>query len=549
MALALTQDSLDIVRILCDVTLRMIEGELFQLSKNGDIDLSERRPLRDSPAKDRGPLRRMRRDRRRCSGPSARRSRQALRDYGFNLGVAFQLVDDLLDLTGREEVLGKPIASDLREGKLTLPFIHLLAQGGAEVRSLIADVVRDRDLTPERWQRIAGHLAEHGSLDYAYRRATEYGERAKASLRIAACQPGARGPDGAGRLRPLARSLTPVTPARRIADLRALIRHHEERYYVLNAPEIADAEFDALMESLAGARARAPGARDAGFADPARGRPPRRRVRRGRAPGAHALARQLLQRGGGGGVRRARAARPGRRCGRSGAGRVRRRTEDRRPQHLADLRGRAARARRDPGRRVSRRGRDGERPDHPGDSAGAVDGRARADRGPRRGVSAAARPSTGSTASARSAEEPVFANPRNAAAGTMRNLDPTAGGAARPVGGRLPVARPARICCRRRTPRRSCDCASWGLPVEAHWQRCAGVEEVLAYCDRWKDERRSLAFDTDGVVVKLDDLASRARVGATSKFPRWAIAFKFPAEQATTTLLRIDVEGRPHRAR
>jgi DNA ligase (NAD+) len=82
---------------------------------------------------------------------------------------------------------------------------------------------------------------------------------------------------------------------------------------------------------------------------------------------------------------------------------------------------------------------------------------------------------------------------------------------------------------------------TWGLPVEAHWQRCADVGEVLAYCDRWKDERRSLAFDTDGVVVKLDDLALRARVGATSKFPRWAIAFKFPAEQATTRLLRIEV--------
>ncbi len=81
----------------------------------------------------------------------------------------------------------------------------------------------------------------------------------------------------------------------------------------------------------------------------------------------------------------------------------------------------------------------------------------------------------------------------------------------------------------------------WGLPVEAHWQRCPGVEEVLAYCDRWREDRRSLAFDTDGVVVKLDDMALRARIGATSKFPRWAMAFKFPAEQATTTLLRIDV--------
>ena len=181
MALALTEDSLDIVRILCDVTLRMIEGELFQLSKNGNIGLSERdhfeilqrktADLFGGCAEIGGSL-----------GSLDAQGRKALRDYGFNLGVAFQLVDDLLDLTGREEVLGKPIASDLREGKLTLPFIHLLEHGGVEVRSLIADVVGDRDLTPERWQRIAGYLAEHGSLDYAYGKATEYGARAKASL-------------------------------------------------------------------------------------------------------------------------------------------------------------------------------------------------------------------------------------------------------------------------------------------------------------------------------------------------------------------------------
>jgi octaprenyl-diphosphate synthase len=192
MALALTEDSLDIVRILCDVTLRMIEGELFQLSKNGDIGLSERdhfeilqrktADLFGGCAEIGGSL-----------GTVGAPGRKALRDYGFNLGVAFQLVDDLLDLTGREEVLGKPIASDLREGKLTLPFIHLLEHGGVEVRGLIADVVGDRDLTPERWQRIAGYLAEHGSLDYAYRKATEYGARAKASLATLPASPAREG--------------------------------------------------------------------------------------------------------------------------------------------------------------------------------------------------------------------------------------------------------------------------------------------------------------------------------------------------------------------
>jgi DNA ligase (NAD+) len=81
----------------------------------------------------------------------------------------------------------------------------------------------------------------------------------------------------------------------------------------------------------------------------------------------------------------------------------------------------------------------------------------------------------------------------------------------------------------------------WGLPVEPDWRTCQGIDEVLRYCDEWREKRHHLQFDTDGVVVKLDEVALRERIGATSKFPRWAIAFKFPAEQATTRLLRIEV--------
>ena len=70
----------------------------------------------------------------------------------------------------------------------------------------------------------------------------------------------------------------------------------------------------------------------------------------------------------------------------------------------------------------------------------------------------------------------------------------------------------------------------WGLPVEPHWRRCAGIDEVIAFCAEWADERaRLLDFDTDGVVIKVDDLALRERLGTTAKFPRWATAFKFPA--------------------
>ena len=83
--------------------------------------------------------------------------------------------------------------------------------------------------------------------------------------------------------------------------------------------------------------------------------------------------------------------------------------------------------------------------------------------------------------------------------------------------------------------------AAWGLPVEPHWTRCAGIEEVIAFCAAWADTRAGLDFDTDGVVIKVDDLALRDTLGATAKFPRWATAFKFPALQATTTLNAIEV--------
>ena len=136
--------------------------------------------------------------------------------------------------------------------------------------------------------------------------------------------------------------------------------------------------------------------------------------------------------------------------------------------------------------------------------------------------------------------EPLFANPRNAAAGTMRNLDPSLV-ARRRLGAFMyqlvgpgaagPATHSGMLAAMR----------EWGLPVEPHFRVCNGLPEVLEFCHGWADRRRDLEFDTDGVVIKLDDRALRERLGATAKFPRWATAFKFPAQQAHTKLLRIDV--------
>jgi DNA ligase (NAD+) len=143
--------------------------------------------------------------------------------------------------------------------------------------------------------------------------------------------------------------------------------------------------------------------------------------------------------------------------------------------------------------------------------------------------------------------EPLYANPRNVAAGTMRNLDP--GLVARRKLGAFTYQVVLRDLSADRVAsafrRTHCETLEemrrLGLPVEPHWQRCVGVDELIAFCAAWADKRRELEFDTDGVVIKVDDLALRQKLGTTAKFPRWATAFKFPAQQAHTRLLKIDV--------
>jgi len=182
MALALTHDTLDIVRLLCDVTLRMIEGELYQLTKNGDAAISEeehfdiiRRKtayLFGGCAEIGGML-----------GKVGAEKEAALREYGFNLGVTFQLVDDLLDFTGDAQAVGKPVGGDLREGKVTLPLIHMLQQSpDGHAAGIVREVIRSRTVAPDQWSELLRQLKEHASIDYAQRRAIEFAERAKKPL-------------------------------------------------------------------------------------------------------------------------------------------------------------------------------------------------------------------------------------------------------------------------------------------------------------------------------------------------------------------------------
>jgi octaprenyl-diphosphate synthase len=96
--------------------------------------------------------------------------------------MAFQIVDDLLDFTGEEVVLGKPVGGDLREGKMTLPVIHLLSRGDARADALIRRAVSERALTLEEWREIRTLLAQNRSIDYARHAAADYVERARKAL-------------------------------------------------------------------------------------------------------------------------------------------------------------------------------------------------------------------------------------------------------------------------------------------------------------------------------------------------------------------------------
>ena len=140
----------------------------------------------------------------------------------------------------------------------------------------------------------------------------------------------------------------------------------------------------------------------------------------------------------------------------------------------------------------------------------------------------------------------LYANPRNTTAGTVRLLD------SREVARRRldlacyewvqPAAGEGGEEHRRSHGESLAALTDLGLPVNDSWRRCKGLKEVVAYCTEWQERRGELDFDIDGVVVKVDDPELRERLGATAKAPRWAVAFKFEAEQAETVVLAINAQ-------
>src|SRR5205807_7736173 len=178
--IAVQERNFRILDTLIDLTQQMVEGELLQMEKLGKLisldehfDLIYRKTacLFSVCMRMGGIL-----------GGATREQEESLAQYGHDLGMAFQITDDVLDLTAAEDVLGKPVASDLREGKSTLAVIHALERDTGADREAIRTVLADRIFSRVSHPQILEILQRHASIDYAMDPACAYAEAARQSI-------------------------------------------------------------------------------------------------------------------------------------------------------------------------------------------------------------------------------------------------------------------------------------------------------------------------------------------------------------------------------
>lgn len=179
--MALRERNFHILDVLIGLTQDMVEGELLQLERIGKVDISEADYMELV-------------DRKTASlfsvcarlgtiiGGGNEASENRMVEFGWNLGIAFQLVDDVLDFTSREKILGKPVGNDLREGKVTLPLIYALQSATADEREMIESVLADGNYDQVPFVSILQMLHRHRGIERAFERAQGFTEKARAAM-------------------------------------------------------------------------------------------------------------------------------------------------------------------------------------------------------------------------------------------------------------------------------------------------------------------------------------------------------------------------------
>ncbi|ADW69633.1 polyprenyl synthetase family protein [Granulicella tundricola] len=177
---ALEERNFHVLDLLITLTQQMVEGELLQMEKLGHLINEEE--YFDLIFRKTAFLFKVSMQLGAAIEGASDQTEEKLGEYGRNLGLAFQIVDDVLDLTAAEDVLGKPVASDLREGKATLAVIHALERGTGADREAIRTVLADRSFAHVSHVQILEILQRHGSIDYAMDTACAYAEAARLSI-------------------------------------------------------------------------------------------------------------------------------------------------------------------------------------------------------------------------------------------------------------------------------------------------------------------------------------------------------------------------------
>lgn len=190
--IALRLRNFDVLDLLITLTQHMVDGELLQLNLIGKLDLTEADSMELIDRKTASLFSACTRLGA-IAGGAGEKEIALLGEFGWNLGIAFQLVDDILDFTSRESILGKPVGNDLREGKVTLPLIYALESATDQERARVAAVLKDGSYEKTPFSEIRDLLDRRQGIERARQRAHEFTARAREILTAFPESPALRG--------------------------------------------------------------------------------------------------------------------------------------------------------------------------------------------------------------------------------------------------------------------------------------------------------------------------------------------------------------------
>jgi octaprenyl-diphosphate synthase len=176
--IAVRERNFRVLDILIGLTQMMVEGELLQLERIGHIDVSEADYMELVHRKTAGLFSACARLGSLVAGADSG-AEDKLGDYAWNLGMAFQLVDDMLDFTAREQTLGKPVGGDLREGKITLPLIYALERATPDERQLVEIILEDRSYDRVPFRQVRALVEKYNGFDRVQKRAQAFTDKAR----------------------------------------------------------------------------------------------------------------------------------------------------------------------------------------------------------------------------------------------------------------------------------------------------------------------------------------------------------------------------------